>query len=57
MPAFQASDESSILSARTIDEPLEMSELFLAFFCYNYPYELFAKIYSHDISKTNRSWC
>lgn len=34
MPAFQASDESSILSARTTDEPLETSELFWRF-CYN----------------------
>ncbi len=28
MPAFQASDESSILSARTTDEPFETSEFF-----------------------------
>lgn len=27
MSAFQANDESSILSARTIDEPLETLEL------------------------------
>jgi hypothetical protein len=28
MSAFQANDESSILSARTTDEPFETSELF-----------------------------
>ena len=30
--AFQACDESSILSARTTDDPLETSELFWRFF-------------------------
>ena len=31
MSAFQANDESSILSARTTDEPFETSELFWRF--------------------------
>jgi hypothetical protein len=32
MSAFQANDESSILSARTTDEPFETSELSSVFF-------------------------